>query len=567
MNLRTRSRSHGAILLAPLSMALLLSTCSSPPDEGLAEVRAMGTEVLTQDGESLGRVNFPTSCDPAVQTDLEVGLGLLHHMNYSNAKPAFEAATLVDPECAIAHWGVAMTYVHPLWPDLISTEALAAGGARLAAAKAASRTSEREAGYVAALAAFYEGDERSEQARLAAFQDGWAEVHQAFPEDLEAAAFYSLALLGTAAPEDKSYTNQHQAAAILKDLLKKMPKHPGAHHYAIHAHDFPPLAADGLDIARRYDDLAPENTHALHMTSHIFTRLGLWEESIEFNVRAAIASTERTPAGTVSLHHFHALDYLAYAHLQQADDRAAEQVLAAVNELQAPFQNHPATAYAFAAIPVRIALERHQWEAAAAIEPRQPEEIMWVQYPYLEAISEFAVALGAARSGQPKAARAAIARLEGLETAAAALNSAYDWGVQVAIQKTAAQAWLAYESGEPDQGLELARRAAEMEGSTEKNPVTPGEVLPAGELYGDMLLAAGRPAEALAAYEEMLVRSPNRYNSLFGAGQAAEALGDMDVARGFYKSLLEICPDPSGVHPALEAALTFVEGGGAPTSG
>jgi len=343
-------------LLSISWICLLAASCAVPADDGGQSPTPTGTEVLTAEGETLGRVNFPTSCEAAVQSDLEQGLALIHHMNYAKAKPFFEAAAEADPECAIAYWGIAMTYVHPLWPDTVAGSGFAAGAELLARAAKATHTSDREAGYVAALAAYFENEESSEWNRLAASLEGWKAVHAKNPDDDEAAAFHALLLIGNAPAEDKTYARQYEAAEILNGVLERMPKHPGAHHYAIHAHDFPPLAKDALDIARRYDDLAPENTHALHMTSHIFTRLGLWPESIEFNIRAAAASTERTSTGTMSLHHLHALDYLTYAYLQQADVHAANEVLEGLKSLEPPFQNHAATVYAFAAMPVRMAL-------------------------------------------------------------------------------------------------------------------------------------------------------------------------------------------------------------------
>lgn len=544
-----------------LCCACFLSlSCTDPSNTADDSAIPKGTEVITTDGEMLGRVDFPTSCDISVQGDLELGLALLHHMNYGKAKPVFEAAAEADPACAIAYWGIAMTYVHPLWPDTVAGENFVAGAELVGRAAAAAHTSEREAAYVAALAAYFDDEERTEWERLAASLEGWEEAHADNPADDEAAVFHALLLLGNAPAEDKTYARQKEAAEILDGVLRRIPKHPGAHHYAIHAHDFPPLANDALDIARRYDDLAPENTHALHMTSHIFTRLGLWPESIEFNIRAAAASSERTTAGAISLHHMHALDYLAYAYLQIADDQAANEVLEAMKAMEPPFQNHAATAYAFAAVPARIALERHNWEQAANIQPRWPDGVPWPEYPHFEALSQFAIALGNARSGNFDQARIAIAELEQLEKSAAELDIAYDWPLQVRIQRIAATSWLAYELGDIDGALEMALQAAEMEGSTEKNPVTPGEVLPARELYGDMLLLVGRHTEALAAYSAVLERSPNRFNSLYGAGKAAESAGDAVVARGFYEKLLESCADPGKEHTELAHARNFLDG-------
>jgi tetratricopeptide (TPR) repeat protein len=515
-----------------------------------------GTSVLSSEGKPLGTVVFASSCTPEAQEHLHQGLALLHHMTYLQAEPAFRAAAEADPDCAIAHWGIAMTFVHPLWPDTVPPEKLEAGRDLLARAASAAHTSEREQDYIEALSAYYgaEGEDSTERARLLAFQTGWHEVHETHPEDPEAALFYALSLLGTASPSDKSYDNQRQAGAITTAVLEAVPKHPGAHHYTIHAYDFPPLAEDAIATARSYDEVAPENSHALHMTSHIFTRRGLWPESIEFNIRASEAANERTPTGMVSMHKLHALDYLAYAYLQMADDVEAEEVLDTMEALEPPFHNHAATAYSFAAVPARIALERHAWDEAAAVKVGWPTEVAWDQYPQLLAISYFAQAMGAAQSGDSATAGTAIAKLTELEERSRKLPGAYDWGIQVEIQKLSAQAWLAYEQGDPARALELMQQAAEKEASTEKNPVTPGEVLPARELYGDMLLATGDYAGALSAYKSALDRSPNRFNSLFGAGRAAELAGDDDTAAQYYRQLLEIAPEATGARPGLDHA-------------
>ena len=290
------------------------------------------------------------------------------------------------------------------------------------------------------------------------------------------------------------------------------------------------------------------------MTSHIFTRRGLWPESIEFNIRAERAARERTPMGMISMHRLHAMDYLAYAYLQMGDDAAAEAVLADMQALEPPFHNHAGTAYSFAAVPARLALERHDWEAAAAVEPAWPAGVRWEQYPHLLAIPYFARALGAARTGDHAAAENAIAKLAELQENAEALPGAYDWGIQVEIQKLGAQAWLAFEQGDQQGALRLMAEAAKKETSTEKNPVTPGEALPARELYGDMLAATGDHAGALAEYRAALERSPNRFSSLFGAGRAAELAGDAATAAGYYERLMEIAPEATGDRPALEHA-------------
>ena len=549
---------HSFLLLLTLSVIWFGAGCERS-DTGTEAHAVSGSAAghdsaaLSADGKPLGTVRLPTSCDAGVQADLERGLALLHHMTYDQAETVFRWAAETDPDCAIAYWGTAMTFVHPVWPDTVPDEKLIAGQELLDQAAAAQHSSERERAYIAALQAYY-GDSGSEQQRLNRYADGWATVHRDYPDDPEAKLFYALALLATASMSDKSYEKQQAAGALAEEVRAEIPGHPGAHHYIIHSYDSPPLAQRALAAARSYGDLAPENSHALHMTSHIFTRRGLWADSIDFNQRAADASGDRTSAGMVSLHHLHALDYLVYAHLQTADDEAALEVLKQIEAMEPPYEKHSVTAYAFAALPARYALERQDWDAAATVAVGWPDGVPWQKYPHLVAIQEFARALGAARSGDLQAAESAINELATLQQQAAALNSAYDWGIQVAIQKTGAEAWLRYGHGDVDQALDLMRQAAEMESSTEKSPVTPGEVLPARELYGDMLLATGRYTEAQEQYEAALDRSPNRFNSLFGAGRAAELSGDQDTAASYYQQLLEICADARGDRPHLDHA-------------
>jgi tetratricopeptide (TPR) repeat protein len=536
------------------------SASGQSSDEPTAQLSLEGTVVLNADGKTLGTVHFPTSCTSEAQDHIERGLALLHHMTYLEAEASFRAAATADPDCAIAFWGIAMTFVHPLWPDVVPPEKLTAGLELLDQAESASSTSEREQAYVDALRGYYDtgSESPSELDRLNGYLAGWTAVHEAYPDDMEAACFHALGLLGTAPTTDKTYANQREAGAITQAVLVELPKHPGAHHYTIHAYDFPPLAEDALATARSYDDVAPENSHALHMTSHIFTRRGLWPESIEFNIRAEKAARERTHGGMISMHRLHAMDYLAYAYLQMAEDVEAESVLEAMIALEPPFHNHAGTAYSFAAVPSRLVLEVHDWERAANVEPGWPSGVAWEQYPHLLAIPYFARALGAARTGDFGTAEEAIVKLRELQSEAEKLPGAYDWGIQVEIQKLAAMAWLAYEQGDKDRALGLMSEAALKEASTEKNPVTPGEVLPARELYGDMLLATEDYEGALAEYQAALERSPNRFNSVYGAGQAAELAGDEATAKEYYNQLLEIAPEPTGERAALDHAAEFV---------
>jgi tetratricopeptide (TPR) repeat protein len=472
----------------------------------------------------LGAVEVHATCKPAAMPHLKEGLALLHHMTYERAEQAFASAADADPACALASWGRAMSYIHPLWTDPPTAANFRRGEEFVRQAKSLQPSTPEERAYVAAVDAYYRaGRSATETANLAAFANAWAQVHEQHPDDLEAASFHALGLLATADPQDKTFARQMRAAEIAAGIRARVPDHPGAHHYIIHALDYPPLANQALEVARRYSDIAPDVPHALHMPTHIFTRLGLWQDSIEWNERSAAAALKQPVDGAISMHYLHALDYLAYAHLQLRQDENAQEVLRTLETLDQPMQVELAVPYTLAAVPARLALERQQWARAASLVPRVPESYPWDRFPAMEAITWFARALGAARIGDAEGAEAAVAKLSSLRDAAAE-TSTY-WATQVDIQKTAAAGWLAYAKGNKAQALELMREAAQLEASTEKHPVTPGEVLPAAELLGDLLMELGQFADARVAYEKSLARSPNRYNSLSGAARAAEREG------------------------------------------
>jgi hypothetical protein len=507
-------------------------------------------------GEQLGTVRFPVSCNEAARQQAQRALALLHHMTYEGARATFAAVTEADPDCAMGYWGQAMSFIHPLWSDPPSKADFERGQALVHEAKDRGQKTERERAYIAAVEAYYApGQNRDEKANLASFEARWQKVYEQFPDDPEAACFYALAHMATADPADKSYTKQKRAAEIAEQVRARIPDHPGAHHYIIHADDYPPLAEEALDVARSYGEIAPEIPHALHMPSHIFTRLGLWQESIAMNQRSAAAALKHPVDEKISLHHPHALDYLAYAYLQRAEDAKAKDVLNTVKSIEGTIQAHVATAYTFAAVPARFALERQQWAEAAALEPRAPSTYGWNTFPAMEAITHFARALGAARSGKAPVARQALDTLTALHQQAAE-TSAY-WAKQIEIQRLAAQAWLTYQEGKPEEALHTMRQAAEMEAATEKHPVTPGEILPARELLADMLLARGIYEEAQTQYLAALERSPNRFNSLYGAGRAAELGGDGDKAALYYRKLVEVTA-ADAKRERLQQAKTFL---------
>lgn len=486
----------------------------------------------------LGSVNFTTSCNAEASTHLHRGLALLHHMMYERAAESFVAAQAAEPACAMAYWGQAMSFVHPIWSDPPPAPVFQKGASLVQTAMAKGTKTARERAYIDALQAYYAtGKSNKESANLRAFASGWARVHEKYPDDPDAALFHALAQLATADPTDKTFAQQRRAGELIESVFARHPDHPGAHHYFIHAYDYPPLAARALQVARDYGRIAPEVPHALHMPSHIFTRLGLWQDSIAWNQRSAAAARANPVGDAVSIHYLHALDYLAYAHLQRGEDAKAAEILAQLQGLQSPVQTELASAYALAAIPARIALERHDWPAASRLQPRSPDWFPWDSFPAVEAITHFARALGAAHRSDVALARESVDALAELRDRAAESN-AY-WGAQVEIQRLAALAWLSFEQGERGQGLHTMQRAAQLEAATEKHPVTPGEVIPASELLADMLLAMGDHAAAQKQYATTLERSPNRFNSVYGLARAAELAGDEPAALKAYRQLVQ----------------------------
>ncbi len=545
-----------------LTVALIFAACTRgdrPPEE-IGQSAGIGepSSVTLPSGALLGTVQLAHSCSDAAAVHLRRGLALLHNMTYEEAEAAFASAATVDPDCSMSFWGQAMTLVHPLWSDPPDEATFARGQSLLEKARTRAGTA-RERAYVDALAGYYDaGRGESEAPNLVGFENGWRAYHERYPDDPEGTAFYALAQLANVDPGDKTYSVQRKAGALAEQVLTQIPDHPGGHHYVIHAYDNPALSENAANVARSYSKVAPEIPHALHMPTHTFTRLGLWQESIDWNRRSADAALKRPVGDATSLHYFHALDYLAYAYLQGAEDQKALDVLQEMESVEPPYQAHLATAYTLAAVPARLVLERQLWKDAADLEPRKPAHYPWENAKAVEAITHFARALGAARSGRQDQARADLERLAAVQRQVA-VSSAY-WGTQVEIQRLSALAWLQFEEGSRDQALSTLQAAAELEAGTEKHPVTPGEVLPARELLADMLLELGRPAEALAEYEAALDRSPNRFNSLYGAGRAAELSGDAEKAAGYYEALVEVTANADTERERLQRARAYLAG-------
>jgi tetratricopeptide (TPR) repeat protein len=466
----------------------------------------------------------------------------------------------MDKDCFWGHWGKAMTYIHPLWPDVPNEKRMEMGWVLSQTALGLAQT-QKEKLYGNAVASYYDNwRKKTEQERLAAFKAGWMRAYEQLPEDLESELFYVLTMLATVSPNDKSYVVQREAGAIAEKTLETIPDHPGGFHYAIHAYDFPPLASDALRVARGYSEIAPEIPHALHMPTHIFTRLGKWDESIELNLRSAAAAWSLPLNGQISTHYFHALDYLVYAYLQQSNYDKVEVIAATLDTLSSPFQVHPATSYALAAIKGRLALEYQQWTDAANLLLEFQSTVPWDKNPQYEALVYFAKGIGGARSGNPQIARLAYDRLNELQDKLRDPNPNNYWIGKIEVQKTAVQAWQSYVKGNHEKALETMFVAAELEDATEKNPVTPGELLPVREMLGDMLLEMDKPDEALLQYELALKNSPNRFNSLYGAGRAAELIGNKNEATKYFTTLLDISDTSDLSRERLVHASNVVNG-------
>jgi tetratricopeptide (TPR) repeat protein len=364
------------------------------------------------------------------------------------------------------------------------------------------------------------------------------------PDDIEARLFSVLTMLSTVSPNDKTYKIQKKAGSIAEDVLKTIPDHPGGFHYTIHAYDFPPLAPEAIRVARNYYKIAPEIPHTLHMPSHIFTRLGYWQESIELNTRSANAALKLPANGHVSHHYFHALDYLVYAYLQQSEYDQAKELAETLDTLNGPYQNSPTTAYSLAAIPGRLALEFQNWKEAADLKLNTNTNFSWDKFPQYEALIYFAKGIGAGRSGDIEVAQQSLQKLDELQKTFKDTVTHKYWINQIEIQKRAVEAWLLYAKNEKENAVDVMISAAELEDATEKNPVTPGSLLPAREMFGDMLMELNRHKDALQQYELCLKNSPNRFNSLYGAGKSAELIGDKKKAEFYFEAIKKISKNP-----------------------
>ena len=547
-----------------LSVAALIScngNNSVPSKELINQINLKRGNVIScgAPDKQFGSVDFEMTCNEKAKKDFNLAIELLHSFEYDESEKIFAKVIDETPECAMAYWGVAMCNFHPLWTPPTEAE-LQKGSKAIEIANTISKKSERESAYINAIATFYKDWNKTDHhTRCINYEKAMEKIYTTYPDDKEASIFYALSLDASANPNDKTYTNQKKAGSILNALYPSEPNHPGIIHYIIHTYDYPELAELALPSARKYAEVAPSSAHALHMPSHTFTRLGLWDECIKSNlVSVASAKCYAEQAG-IKGHwdeELHGMDYLIYAYLQKGENKLANEqlkYLETINEV------HPANfkvAYAFAAIPSRFLLENKNWDRAATLQV-PPANFSWIQFPWQESIIHFTRLLGAAHLGNIKDANIELAKLNLLHDTLEKQKDAYK-SLQVAIQIKTGEAWIQFANGKTTEALNLMKLAVDMEDGTEKHPVTPGEVLPARELLGDMLLQVKQYENALLAYEAVLQKCPNRFNSLYGAGLAAEKSGQKQKAVFYFKQLLTITDAVNSDRPELVDTRKFL---------
>jgi tetratricopeptide (TPR) repeat protein len=524
--------------LALLSLSLLVFPFS-----------ALAHDDAAVPGGRLGKVSFANSCSEKVKPEFERGVAMLHSFWYSAAEKTFDDVLARDPQCAIAAWGLAsILMANPLQGIGASPAGAKKAVAALDKAREVRAGTQRERDYIDAVYAYYDDfANRGERARQVARADAYEKLAASYPQDDEAQIFYAVYRAGTQSQADQSYGAYLKAAAILEEQFKKYPNHPGVAHYLIHSYDAPPIAARGLEAARRYASIAPDAPHALHMPSHIFTRVGAWEESASTNKRAMeVARKGKEPDEA-----YHSVDYMVYAYLQLGRDEDARKITQEVMEVAGANPGRFTAPYAVAAMPARLLVERGMWKAAAQL------EVTPTTYPFVEAITHYARALGAARTGDVAAAKAEAAQLTVLHKALEVARNNY-WATEVEIQQLGAAGWIAFAEGKSDEALKFMRASADLEDKNEKHIVTPGRILPARELLGDMLLELKQPKAALAEYDASRLREPNRFRNLYGSAVAAEASGDKAAADKYFRQLVALAAKGDGTRPEVARAKAVV---------
>jgi len=550
--------------MLPVLLSLFLLCCGErgiPSKEIISEMHLKQGALIScgPPEKEFGSVAFETSCKIA-GGDFNLAMALLHSFEYDEAEKVFARIIDKDPGCAMAYWGIAMSNFHPLWAPPTPAE-LKKGSEALAIARLIAQKASRERDYIDAISLYYsDWDKLDHHARCVRFETAMANIYMAFPRDKEAAVFYALALTAAADPGDKTLAKQRKAGAILTALYQQYPNHPGIVHYIIHTYDYPGLAELALPAARRYAAVAPSSAHALHMPSHIFTRLGLWDECIRSNLASISSAKCYAEAAGIKGHwdeELHGLDYLVYAYLQKGEDRLAMQQWDYLRTIDAIYPVNFKVAYAYAAIPARYLLENRLWGEAAGLQIT-PVNFSWKDYPWQEAIVHFTRLMGAVHTGRVDSAKVELTSLQRIYDTLTKQKDIYKAN-QVLIQIRTSEAWMALKQGKADEALTSMSLAADMEDGTEKHPVTPCEVLPARELLGDMLLQLNKPDKALGAYAADLQKHPNRFNGLYGAGLAALRSHDKGEARNYFRQLLSITDSVNSDRPELVTARKVVK--------
>lgn len=544
-------------------LVLLFISCQNKkiqPNPELASIDFLRGDLALCGGTDFGDVEFLVSCKYSTRETFNLAISLLHSFEYEEAEKAFVKVIDEDPGCPMAYWGVLMSIYHTIWFE--PSEEVLNKGLKILKIAESFPMSEREKDYLDAIGQIYiDWDKVDHKTREKRMEKKMGENYLKYKDDTEAAIFYALALKSTADNKDKNHTNEKKAGKILESIFPDQPNHPGIAHYIIHNYDNPELAPLALTTARKYAEIAPSSAHALHMPSHIFTRLGLWEESVNSNIYSASAAqcySQEVEMDGVWANEIHAMDYLVYAYLQIGDnDNAIKQN----DYLQTIYDVNPhnlsAIAYPFAAIPVRIALENKQWNIAANLELHD-SEIDWNQFPWQWSIYHFGRALGAARSNDIDSANKEIEILHQLRQELINKDESY-YANQVLIEIRASEAWLEFSKGDQEKGLSLMKEAADMEDSTQKHGVTPGEVLPARELLGDMFLEMNNASKALEAYELNLKGRPNRFNSIYGTAVSANRIGDNEKAKQYFEMLLKLTKESNSDRPEIVEAKLFLD--------
>jgi hypothetical protein len=511
-------------------------------------------------GKEFGTVVFETTCSESVKKDFDLAVALLHSFEYDEAEKVFAKVIHEEPACAMAYWGVAMANYHPLW-DAPSQDELEKGSKAITIASSLEQKSAIEKDYINAIAAFYKTwDTIDHRTRSLSYAKAMEKIYTKYPDSKETAIFYALALVATADPNDKTFGNQRKAGDILTALYPEGPDHPGIVHYMIHTYDYPELAAMALPAARKYASIAPSSAHAQHMPSHIFIRLGLWDESIQSNLVSTSSAKCYAENAGIKGHwdeELHGMDYLVYGYLQKADNKLAKEQYDYLNTIHDVFPINFKDAYAFAAIPSRYYLENKLWKEAATLKIH-PTNFPWQKFPWQKAIVHFTRLLGSVHINNIDSAKIELTNLQNLYDTLVRQKDPYKAN-QVMIQIETGRAWILFREGNKSEAIRLMAIAADREDKTEKHPVTPGAIIPARELLGDMLVEMNNLTEALVAYESDLKKQPNRFNGLYGAGLSCERIKNVEKAKYYYEQLVAMANSPNANRPELEKAKSFLK--------